>query len=59
VFSQHASTGHAPIETILPEAWQVPPCRLINDPFRALQEGRFVKPNPTMANLRLGQWAAA
>jgi hypothetical protein len=57
--STRASTGQAPIETILPEAWRVPLYRLINDPFRALQERGSVKPKPTMADLRLGKTVAA
>ena len=52
VFTQHATTGQAPIEVVMPEARSMPLYRLINDPFRALQErgicqvgghhGRFV-----------------
>ena len=36
VFTQHATTGQAPIEVIMPEARSMPLYRLINDPFRAL-----------------------
>ena len=43
VFTQHATTGQAPIEVIVPEARRMPLYRLINDPFRALQERGNVK----------------
>ena len=58
VFTQHATTGHAPIEVIMPEARRMPLYRLINDPFRALQERNYVKPEAPMANLLLAQEAA-
>jgi transposase-like protein len=58
VFTQRASTGQAPIEVILPEARRMPLYRLINDPFRALQERRNVKPEAKMADLLLAQEAA-
>jgi transposase-like protein len=58
LFTQHASTGQAPIETILPEARRMPLYRLINDPFRALQERNYVKPEAHMADLLLAQEAA-
>ena len=51
VFTQHATTGQAPIEVIMPEARRMPLYRLINDPFRALQERESVKPEATMADL--------
>jgi transposase-like protein len=51
VFTQHATTGQAPIEVILPEARRMPLYRLINDPFRALQERASVKSEATMADL--------
>ena len=44
VFTQHATTGQAPIEVLLPEARRMPLYRLINDPFRSLQERNYVKP---------------
>ncbi|MGH8056914.1 MAG: DDE-type integrase/transposase/recombinase [Candidatus Entotheonellia bacterium] len=57
VFTQHATTGQAPIEVILPEARRMPLYRLINDPFRALQERNDVKPAAHMADLLLAQEA--
>jgi hypothetical protein len=59
VFTQHATTGHAPLEVIMPEARRMPLYRLINDPFRALQEREDVKPEATMADLLLPREAAA
>lgn len=59
LFTQHATTGHAPIEAIMPEARRMPLYRVINDPFRALQERTDVKPEATMADLLLPQEAAA
>ena len=51
MFTQHATTGQAPIEVIMPEARRMPVYRLINDPFRALQERGNVKGQPQMADL--------
>lgn len=51
VFTQQATTGQAPIEVILPEARRMPLYRVINDPFRALQERESVKSEATMADL--------
>ena len=51
MFTQHATTGQAPIEVIIPEARRMPLYRLINDPFRALQERADVKPEAPMADL--------
>jgi|RhiMetdeSRZDD1v2_1073273.scaffolds.fasta_scaffold286865_2 transposase-like protein len=51
VFTQHATTGQAPIEVIMPEARSMPLYRLINDPFQALQERADVKPEVPMADL--------
>jgi transposase-like protein len=59
VFTQRASTGQAPIEVIVPEARRMPLYRLINDPFRALQERESVKPEATMADLLRPQKAVA
>src|SRR5215468_407328 len=59
VCTQHATAGQAPIETILPEARRMPLYRLINDPFRALQERGNVKGKPEMADLLLPKEAAA
>ena len=59
VFTQHATTGHAPIEVIVPEARRMPLYRLINDPFRALQERAYVKPEAHMADVLLPQAAGA
>jgi transposase-like protein len=51
VFTQHATTGQAPIEVIVPEARRMPLYRVINDPFRALQERASVKSEATIADL--------
>jgi hypothetical protein len=59
VFTQHATTGQAPIETILPEARRMPLYRVLNEPFRALQEPVNVKGKPQMADLLLPKAAAA
>ena len=59
VFTQHATTGQAPIEVIVPEARSMPLYRLINDPFRALQERGDVKREMEMADLLRPQEAAA
>jgi DDE domain len=59
VFTQRASTGQAPIEVIVPEARSMPLYRLINDPFRALQERGDVKREAKMADLLCPQEAAA
>ena len=59
VFTQRASTGQAPIEVIVPEARSMPLYRLINDPFRALQEWGDVKREAKMADLLRPQEAAA
>jgi hypothetical protein len=59
VFTQHATTGQAPIEVIIPEAHHMPLYRLINDPFRALQERASVKLEATMADLLRPQEATA
>jgi len=59
VFTQHATTGQAPIEVIVPEAQTMPLYRLINDPFRALQEWGDVKREAGMADLLRPQEAAA
>ena len=58
VFTQHATTGQAPIETLLPEARRMPLYRLINAPFRALQERNYVQPEAHMADLLLAQEGA-
>ena len=59
VCTQHATTGQAPIEVIMPEARSMPLYRLINDPFRALQEWTEVKPEAPMADLLRPQVAGA
>ena len=59
VFTQRDATGQAPIEVIVPEARRMPLYRLINDPFRALQERGHVKATRKMADLLVGQAAAA
>ena len=59
VFTQHATTGQAPIEGIMPEARSMPLYRLINDPFRALQEWADVKQEAEMADVLRPQEAAA
>lgn len=58
LFTQRATDGQAPIEVIVPEARRMPLYRLINDPFRALQERHHVKSEATMADLLLPQEAA-
>jgi transposase-like protein len=58
VFTQQATTGQAPIEVIVPEARRMPLYRLINDPFRALQEREAVKSEVTMADLLRPKTAA-
>ena len=57
--AQHATTGQAPIEVIVPEARSMPLYRLINDPFRALQERGDVKREAEMADLFQSQEAVA
>jgi transposase-like protein len=59
VFTQQATTGQAPIDVIVPEARRMPLYRLINDPFRALQEREAVKSEATMADLLRPKTAAA
>jgi transposase-like protein len=59
VFTQHATTGQAPIEGIVPEARSMPLYRLVNDPFRALQEWGDVKLEGEMADLLTPQEAVA
>jgi transposase-like protein len=59
LFTQRASTGQAPIEVIVPEARRMPLYRLINDPFRTLQERAHVKSKPQMADLLRPQEATA
>jgi transposase-like protein len=59
VFTQHATTGQAPIEVIMPAARSMPLYRLINDPFRALQERGDVKREVEMADWLRPQEAAA
>ena len=51
VFTQHATTGQAPIAVLVPEARRMPLYRFINDPFRALQERGNVQGTPTIADL--------
>jgi hypothetical protein len=58
VVTQHATTGQAPLEVMVPEARRMPLYRLINDPFRALQERENVKGTPQMADLLRPQEAA-
>ena len=59
VCTQHATTGQAPIATLLPEARRMPLYGVINDPFRALQERANVKGKPEMADLLPPKAAAA
>jgi transposase-like protein len=59
MFTQHATTGQAPIEVIVSEARSMPLYRLINDPFRALQERADVKPEASMADFLRPQAAGA
>ena len=59
MFTQQTTTGQAPIEVILPEVRRMPLSRLINDPFRALQEWGAVKQEVDMADFLRPQAAAA
>jgi hypothetical protein len=59
LFTQRSSTGQAPIESVMPEARQMPLYRLINDPFRALQEREHVKLTRTVADFVPVKAAAA
>jgi transposase-like protein len=59
LFTQQATTGQAPIEVLMPEAHRMPLYRLINDPFRALQEWASVKSEATMADVLRPQEATA
>jgi transposase-like protein len=59
LFTPHATTGQAPIEVMMPEARRMPLYRLINDPFRALQERGNVKGTPQMADVLRPQEATA
>jgi hypothetical protein len=59
VFTPHATTGQAPSAVVLPEARSLPLYRLINDPFRALQERQSVKSEATMADVLRPQVAGA
>jgi len=59
LFTQRATDGHAPLEVIVPEARRMPLYRLINDPFRALQERGHVKRAAEMADVLLPQAAGA
>jgi hypothetical protein len=59
LFTQQASNGQAPIEVILPKARRMPLYRMINDPFRALQERESIKPEATMADMLFGKAVAA
>jgi hypothetical protein len=59
VFTQQATTSHAPIKVIVPEARRMLLYRVINDPLRALQEWGAVKPTGSTADLLVGQAAAA
>src|SRR5262249_20301518 len=59
VFTPHATTGQAPIEVIMPEARSMPLYRLINDPFRALQERENVNRETEMADLLRPQGASS
>src|SRR3989449_8128167 len=59
VFTQHATTSHAPIEVIVPEARRMPLYRLINDSFRALRERGNVTGTPRIADLLRPEEATA
>ena len=58
VFTQQPPPGQAPIERIVPEARRRPLYRLINAPFRALQERANVKSEAPMADLLRPEEAA-
>ena len=57
--TQHATTGQAPIEVIVPAARFMPLYRLVHDPFRALQERHHVKATAMLADLLRPQAATA
>src|SRR5262245_33263346 len=57
--TQRGSTGQAPIAGIMPEARRMPLYRLLNAPFRALQERNAVTPEAHMADLLRPQAVAA
>jgi hypothetical protein len=59
LFTQRDADSQAPIDVIVPEALRMPLYRLINDPFRALQERRHVKPTVKRADFLLSKAAAA
>ncbi|MBI3327731.1 MAG: hypothetical protein HYZ81_13650 [Nitrospinae bacterium] len=59
VGTHRATDGRAPIEVIRPEARSIPLYRVLNDPFRALQEWHQVTLPTTMADFLLGKAAAA
>jgi hypothetical protein len=59
VFTQHATTGQAPIEVLVPEVRSMPLSRLVNDPFWALQEWGDVKLEVEMADVLRPQEAVA
>lgn len=59
VLTPQATTGHAPIDVIRPEARRMPLSRLINAPCRALQERELVKPAAALADVLLPRAAAA
>jgi transposase-like protein len=59
LFTQRATDGQAPIEVIVPEARRMPLYRLMNDPFRVLQERANVTRETEMADLLLPQTAGA
>jgi hypothetical protein len=58
-FTPQATTGHAPIAVMMPEARRMPLYRVINDPFRALQERGHVQEQPIMADVLLRKEAVA
>ena len=57
--TQQATTGQAPSDVLMPEARSMPLYRLINNPFRALQEREDVKRKAEMAAVLRPQEAAA
>ena len=50
VFTQRAQDGKAPIESIMPQAAQMPLYRLLNDPFGLHEHSQDVKQISSMAD---------
>ena len=59
LFVQQPESGKAPIESIMPEAREMPLYKLINDPLGAVMGAENVKRNVKMADFALLQRAQA